>query len=235
MLVLKIRDGKSKRKFNFFKRKKKRFDCSSIVIDNVVFYVVELEGEDVTNKDIIMLLNKFKGNVLDTSDSKVDAFIAEYLYNPQNYIKRALLSAVTKELKSKNEVFDIIIYDNHFLFNPELLGLIDCCRYLCINGIVSGETNRFKDYCLYQYGLDVFINDSSMVSKKVVIIDFNKLVNSICMDVEINGDVINIYGDQAYFATDDRVKILTDSGVSLLMACAAIPKISFEKVYIKHK
>jgi hypothetical protein len=100
---------------------------------------------------------------------------------------------------------------------------------------MNGEMQRFTEYCLSQYGLDVLINDNSLLKENAVIIDFNSLHEDLYIELKIENEDIKVYADRNYFTDDDNVLKLTEYGVSQTFACASIPKIPFTKVYVKHK
>lgn len=232
MLIIKV----SEEKRGFFRfKKRKNFACTSFVINNTVFYVTEISKKDLNNPSFISLLNKFKGSVLNTSDENINSFLKGYLYNPAFYIKRAILSSASKELKGNSVKQNIIIKDNHFTFCPEMLNFTDICKHLCIVGEINSEIIRFKEYCLNQYGLNVFVNDTSLINENVVVLDLDIPFKELYTHIKNGNDYIKIYADQSYFSEDENVKKLTDYGISQVFACAAISKVPYKRVYInKH-
>ena len=99
MLILKLNEEKKKKSLKLFRKKQKNIvnKKSSFVCQNVIFNVVELSESDLYNEEIITLLNKYKGAVLDTQNKGINDYLTSYLFNYSFYIKRAIISSFIGE------------------------------------------------------------------------------------------------------------------------------------------
>lgn len=230
MLVLKIVEPK--KRSLFAKRKiRNSLHCESRVIGSGIFYFVEISETDVNNKNVTLLLNKFKGNVLDTSSGKVNNEIKDYLFNPSAYIKRSILSSLSNYLRNSNEKFNLVFDDNTFRFSSEWIKVAKECKHICVNTTVNSDLLQFKEYCYSQLGVNVFINDFSLMSN-FLRVNLNKELQGLCIDIFGASSVERIYADERYFTLNSLTETLTELGVSSVFACSAVQVIPFEKIYV---
>ena len=234
MLILKIMNNKPRRR-PFLSKRKISFNLSSFVLNNNIYYVAEVYPSDIYSENFHLLINKFKGSVLNTRNNEVNDYIRQYLFNPSSYVKRSLLCALCNELKSRAYIDDVVIYSNSFVFYPELTELVNCCKRLFVFGEENGELERFRDYCYSIYGLNVLANGSVTPSGEAVVIDLNNFHDDLYTEIKIGDEHVRVYAERDYFTDDTNVIRLTEYGVSQVLACAAIPKIPFNTVYVKHK
>lgn len=230
MLILKLNEEKKKKSLKLFRKKQKNIvhNKSSFVCQNVIFNVVELSESDLYNEEIISLLNKYKGAVLDTQNKEINDYLTSYLFNYSFYIKRAIISSFIDFLAT-SDVRDIVIYDECFRFSEEYVRLAEICRMLVIFCNENKEIIVFSKYCYNKFGLNVFINDESFVKGKSIHINLNNVIKREPIMVCDGNNNLEITAASEYFVVNPSVKKLTDFGVSYDMACAVVEVIPYKK------
>ncbi len=230
MLILKLNKEKKKKSLNLFRKKQKNIvhNKSSFVCQNVIFNVVELSESDLYNEEIITLLNKYKGAVLDTQNKEVNDYLTSYLFNYSFYIKRAIVSSFIGFLTT-SDIRDVVVYDENFKFSEEYVRLAEICRRLVIFCNENKEIIVFSKYCYNKFGLNVFINDESFVKGKSIHINLNNVKKREPISVWDGNNNLEITADSEYFAENSSVKKLTNFGVSHDMACAVVEVIPYKK------
>lgn len=229
MLILKFIEPE-KSKFSFLRKNKKIFKTSGFICSNTVFNVIELYKKDLKNPDVLTLLNRYKGFVLDTQDGKINELLSSYLFDYTPYIKRALLSSLYRYLKSE-EGSSLYVCDDDFRFSSEWLDIAGCCRKIVVSGIENNDMRIFRSYCYNEFGLNVFINDESFLDKRFLTIDMNNLKSQCAIEICGNNKRI-IYPDSMYFNCNESAEKLVSLGVSRQSACAAVQVVPFKKIYV---
>ena len=230
MLILKLNEEKKKKSLKLFRKKQKNIvhNKSSFVCQNVIFNVVELSESDLYNEEIISLLNKYKGAVLDTQNKEINDYLTSYLFNYSFYIKRAIVSSFIDFLTT-SDIRDVVIYDENFKFSEEYVRLAGICRRLVIFCDENKEIIVFSKYCYNKFGLNVFINDESFVKGKSIYINLNNVIRREPIMVCDGNNNLEITAASEYFVVNPSVKKLTDFGVSHDMACAVVEVIPYKK------
>ncbi len=229
MLILRFNEN-VKRKRSLFRKNTTPYKTSGFIVNNTVFNVIELQKKRLKTNEIKMLLNKYKGFVLDTEDVEVNSFLQEYLFDCTPYMKRSFISGICNALRNENK-FSLNVYDNDFKFSSEWVELSKKCKRIILNGVKNNDMVVFADYCFNELGLNVFINDLSVRDENEISFDLNLINNK--SYIELNGAInCRVYPDKAYFILNDTAKKLIEYGVSDKMACAAVQVVRFQKIYI---
>lgn len=229
MLILKFVEP-DKRRFGFLRRKKEVYKIDGIICGNTVFNIIELHKKDINRPEIISLLNKYKGSVLDTAETSVNSLILPYMFDYTPYLKRALLSSVCTYLE-KEENCSLHITDDDFRFSSEWLDIASRCRKIVLSGIENRDMKIFCNHCFYEFGLNVFVNDSGVLDESFVSINMNIPKNQNFVDLTGLRSK-RIYPDKKYFISNESAKKIASFGVSEQMACAAVQVVPFKKIYI---
>ncbi len=230
MLILKFNEENNKKTLKLFRKKRKNIvhNKSSFVCKSIIFNVVEISENDLFNQEIISLLNKYKGAVLDTRNKEINSHLSSYLYDYSFYVKRAVLSSFI-DFVSASDIRDIVIYDENFRFSQEYVRLAQICRRLVIYCNENKEIIMFSKYCYNKFGLNVFVNDESFVNGKKIYLNLDnvKKEGSITLN---NGDkIFEIVPDKKYFTENSFVNKLMNLGVSHDMACAVVEVVPYKK------
>lgn len=234
MLILKIIDEKPKKK-HFFKRRKsnEQFTRESFICNNTIFTVAKVNSSFLDSPELSLFLNRYQGAILCCDEIGKKIVNQRYIFDASPYYKRAFLSALADYMKKTKEG-NLFISDDSFRFSGEWLEIAKHCKKIIIDGALNAELRRFCDYCFSEFGLQVFVNDNSMLDSTFFSIDLNSVDNSknklklICAD----GEKI-ICVDSKYFQENQDVKRLIDYGVDLHTACAAVQVIPFRRIYLE--
>ena len=230
MLILKFCETKKRKRQSIFRKNQNVFQTSGFICNNIVFNVIELNKKNLKKEEVVVLLNKYKGAVLDTADKEANVFLAEYMFDCTPYIKRALLSNISKFLINQKG-YCLKIEDDDFRFSSEWVNLARICRKVSLYGIENNDMRNFADYCYNEFGLNVFINDELITNDDCIYINMNKGASQ--GYAELNGITEKkIYADSEYYNCNDSAIKLMNYGVSREMACAAVQVIPFKKVYV---
>ncbi len=230
MLILKLNEEKKQKSLKLFRKKRKNIihNKCSFVCRSIIFNVVEISENDLFNQEIISLLNKYKGAVLDTRNKETNSFLSSYLYDYSFYLKRAVLSSFI-DFVNASDIRDIVIYDENFRFSEEYVRLAQICRRLVIYCNEDKEIIMFSKYCYNKFGLNIFVNDESFINDKKIHINLNNLKKEKSVMLNNGDKIFKIVPDKKYFTENSFVKKLTDLGVSHNMACAAVEVVPYKK------
>ena len=228
MLILKFIEEKKRRRL--FRRKETPFKTNGFICSNTVFNVVELHKCNMKNDEVVTLLNKYKGYILETSDTNINKSISDYLFDCTPYIKRAYLSGLCLFLSTRNQPC-LKVYDNSFRFSSEWINVASLCKRIILVGAENNDMYLFQDYCLNELGLNVFLNDD-ILSSDFYTINLNYINKTESVFVQ-GKDNNRILLDSKYFIHNDSAEKLIAYGVPPDVACAAVQVIPFKKGYIK--
>jgi hypothetical protein len=127
MLILNLKEEKKKKSFFGQIQKSYTLDVSSFVCEKVVFNVVKLSIEDLGNREVVSLLNRYKGLVLDTKNAEVNKKISNYLFDGQLYYKRAVVSSLASKLRFYESPV-LCVLDDNFRFSSEWIDVAQKCK-----------------------------------------------------------------------------------------------------------
>ncbi len=228
MLILNLKEEKKKKTFFGKIQKSYTLDVSSFVCEKVVFNVVNLSIEDLGKCEVVSLLNRYKGLVLDTKNAEVNKKICNYLFDGQLYYKRAVVSSLASKLRFY-ESPSLCVLDDNFRFSSEWIEVARKCKNIVIKGNINIEINRFVEFCFKEYGLNVFVNEN--VPGDMIFIDFNSLNGDKSVDFTYKNTTEKLCPDLLYFRPNDSVNRLISLGVSKELACAALENIPYKRIY----
>ncbi len=225
MLIFNIvseNDKKKKRRLFFYQKDKNvKPERSSFVINNMVFNVVNISKEMLLNGELDKILPRFKGKILKTSDNDINIYLKDYLYNTDLYLKKSYLSQLKTVVK--NEVSpSLCIYDDFFNFTQEICDVSSICKNITIYSKWCGEIQRYIDYCFFNYGLTVYLNESFALDSHTIYINLNNIYQDKAIFINIKGEESQLLPDVCYFTSNDDIKKLTYYGVPIKSACALL-------------
>lgn len=204
-----------------FKGKKKNITRDYEVINKIPFDIITLSYCDYDNDSIKYLLNINKGKVLESNDKKCSKKIEEYLFDKTPYIKKSLLSSVSRFIEKSGFMGSVLVIDNDFSDSTEFCELCKKSKALTI------ACDDFCDYdfiskIYYTYGLKVNVRKSVSVNQSDMIIDFSKICNNTQFYIDYLGDKIPVNPDNSYFEMNENVLKLIGWGVPIKCACAVL-------------
>ncbi len=230
MLILNFTEENKRKSFRFRHKKEYQLNITSFVCNKNIFYVVNLTENDLKEKEVISLLNKYKGFVLDTNNDKINKKISKYLFDGRLYYKRALVSSLADKLKDL-DILNLCVYDDDFHFSSEWIGVAQKCKTISVLGKSNIELKKFSDFCFMEYGLNVFVNEQPFRDNSTIYVDLNILNRQKSVSVTYAKTTVELLMDKKYFVINESVKKLVSLGVSQGIACAAVETVPYKRVY----
>lgn len=234
MLILKIIEEKPKRKHLFKKRKSnEQFLRESFICNNTIFTVAKMSKSYLNSPELSLFLNRYQGAILYCDEIGKNFVNPRYIFDSSPYFKRAFLSALADYMKKTKEG-SLFVSDNNFRFSEEWLEIASQSQKIIIDGVLNAELRRFCDYCFSEFGLQVFVNDRSMLDCKFISVDLNSIDSTKNTLRLMRGDCEKVVcADSKYFQENEDVKKLVDYGVDLHTACAAMQVVPFRRIYLR--
>ena len=228
MLILHFVDerervDKPKRRFfrkNDFKNSEiKRY---SINVNGRNVIILEITEKDLKREDVITLLNIYKGRVLASEKLKENEGLKEYLYNPEEYYQRALLSSLINQIKTVNKEWQRIeIKTRSFTPFKELYELVRITKAATFITEANGYTEAFQNNCYYEYGAVVSIKEQNISMQNVVYVDLNKVDNKVRLMINAKGKDFLLYPDARYFEKSSEYQKLAPYNIEYSLICSA--------------
>ena len=230
MLILNFTEENKHKSFWFRPKKEYQLDMTSFVCNKNIFYVVNLTENDLNEKEVISLLDKYKGFVLDTNDDKINKKISKYFFDGRLYYKRAFVSSLANKLKAF-DIVNLCVYDDDFHFSSEWIEVAQKCKAVSVIGKSNIELEKFSDFCFMEYGLNVFVNEQPFQDNSTIYVDLNTLNRQKSLSFTYAKTTVELIADKKYFIINESVKKLVSLGVSRELACAAVEAVPYKRVY----
>ncbi|MGN0526015.1 MAG: hypothetical protein ACI4IF_01125 [Acutalibacteraceae bacterium] len=219
MIILRFVNS-MKPKSNKRKRIKERIERESFIINRKIFNIYTIPKSNENDRNIQHLISSNKGNVIILN--KEDFVPKEFLYSPNQYFQRAVVSTLTKIIKlNKAEYKSVCLKVNDFKITNELYELAETAKKLVITTEKSKNIELFTEKCFVNYGLVVTRSDSIDYNCNVII-DLDKIDDSAKLIGDFNGLSKLIYPNNEYFKVNENVERILDLGISLPLACSLI-------------
>lgn len=220
MLVLNVINEDMRRRNGISGRKKKIFypERYNACIGNKLYNIVDIRKENLNDSSVMKLLSINRNKVLKCSCNDVNEHIKDYLMDITPYLKRAILSAVIKELEQGLLFENLCVKDSSFVESKEYYSLAKKLRKLsvvCDNVAI----NNFRDICYNNLGLGV---ENVFCSEYQAFLDFDSIVTEKGAFITVNDNQILVYADEEYFFVDDNVSKLMKYEVPKEYACASL-------------
>lgn len=228
MLILKIneeREGIKKTKGVFRKKiiyeKAKDIKRYSININGKNVIVLELPGNEIGSKDVLSLLKVYNGRVLVPQNYYHNEILKTYLFDPNEYFKRAILSSLKNQIRTVCKDWkNVCIKTNEFSPSKELFEIVKISKSLTLLTTKSRLTEEFVNECYYELGAIVFIKESSPLYADVFL-DLEQIDSKGQLTVSAKGREHILYTDASYFEDKDEYKKLSIFNIDHNQICAA--------------
>lgn len=229
MLILDFvdeRENIKKQKKRFYKKRATKNDRElkrySIKVNEKVVVVLELAQKDLKSSDVLTLLKIYKGRVLVSTKYQNEEILKEYLYNPQDYYQRALLSSIINQIKSVNRAWKTIaVKIDDFSPFKEFYELVSVSKEVTILTEENAYTEKLIRDCYYEYGAIVNVKNEISIYNKDVFIDLNEVDYNGKLMINVNGKDLLLYPDNSYFDDCIEYQKLLAYNIDHNIICAA--------------
>lgn len=212
-----------KRKFSRKKKceKKNEIRRYSIIVNGKNVVVLELTEKDLENEDVLTILKVYKSRVLVSARYAEKGILNEYLYNPNEYYKRALLSSFVNQVKTVNKDWKNILIKTHD-FKPfrEFYDIVRLSKKVTILTEATAYTESFIKACYYEYGAIVNVSDDGKI-KSDVFLDLDKIDKSGKLMINVKGKDFLLYPDTSFFENSEEYQKLNMYNIDYNIMCAA--------------
>ena len=227
MLVLYFVDGNvnCEKKKSFGRKRnctiKSELKRYSINVNGKNVIILELTEKDLENDDVLTILKVYKGRIFVSPRYEENALLKEYLYNPEEYYQRALLSSFINQIKTDNKGWkNILIKICCFKPFKEFYEIVRLSKTVTILTEASTYTEDFIRSCYYGYGAIVNVsNEKNLISD--VYFDLDKIDKSGKLMINVKGKDFLLYPDISFFENSDEYHKLSLYNIDYNTMCAA--------------
>ncbi len=230
MLILdfyeETQENKFKSKIKLFGRASKMSPLVTrerVIIADKLFYLINIDKSYVNDENFKRLLNSYMGKII-VKNAYKNLVPEEFLFNSNIYFSKALISALTKQIKviSLNNR-NILIKLDEFNSCKEFLELVSIAKKVVFCFKKSIDFNSFQEECYNKFGAVV-----KTISECTCSSDYNYFLDLTKIDCEGKAELLTdgllsvLYPDSLYFKKDKNIIMLNELGVDYKTACAVI-------------
>ncbi len=230
MLILKINEEreKNRRTKGIFRKKiiyeKTDIKRYSININGKNVIVVELPADEIGSEDVLSLLKVYNGRVLVPPNYYLNEILKEYLFDPSEYYKRAILSSFKNQIRTVCKDWkNVCIKTNEFSPSNELFEIVKISKTMTLLTPESRLTEEFVNECYYKLGAIVFIKESCPLQADAFL-DLELIDTKGRLMVSAKGREHILYPDATYFVENEEYKKLSMFNIEYSQICAAFSK-----------
>lgn len=224
LLIIKLSHNGKENKKNFLKYvKKESVKRRNLYVNDSIHTIVECSEDFCKSKEFVRLLNIYKGKVLFPQNYGLKNICKEYLVDTKPYLKRAILSSLTKHICRDLCVGSTLcIIDDEFTFNKEYLELARKVRNLVIISEINLDAQKFMDYCYLNMGTYVRFKDTIRGVEWDFYVDLTGISDDGKVFVKYKDGEGILHPDSEYFIYGDEYKEFLSWGISPIDLCAAM-------------
>ena len=221
MLILKLTyERPLLQKKRLFRKQKQQmiFTRNNITVNGKTHIYIEYPQCMTDEEEFSVLLSRYTGKIVLCNLGNNTTIDKSFLFNPEEYYVRALLSALSKyvaTLADKNITLGIRM--STFLENSESYQVVKVAKRVVFISPETPITQRFKSVCYTTYG--AYVNFD-------IYVDFNMIDEQGKVFINIKGVPTVLYPDPTYFILGEGMSYLVDLGINEKIACAAFNDIS---------
>ena len=202
-------------------RKNNSLERYSINVNGKNAIVLELTEDDLSNSDVLTLLKIYKGRVLASVEYVCKENIKEYLFDPVDYYKRALISSLINQLKTINrDWMSVSIKTKCFKPFKELYELVRISKAITIITDNNASTHKFLNECYNEYGAIVSV-DKECYKRDAVFMNLDEIDNKGKLMISVKGREFLLYPDNRYFENSVEYQKLSKYNIEHSIICAA--------------
>ncbi len=228
MLILKFNDEREKTentKKRFFKKnsvsKNNELNRYSVNVNGKTAIVLELTEKDLQYDEVLTLLQIYKGRVLVPSKYANIELLKDFIYNPNEYYQRALLSSLVNQIKTVNRDWkNICIKTEKFSLFKEFYELVRISKKVTFLTEPNAYTERLIRDCYYEYGAIVSVKNEASAQEKDVFLDLEAIDKNGKLMINIKGKEFLLYPDMRYFENCSEYQKLLPFNIEHNIICA---------------
>ena len=230
MLILKLTDERPLlQKKRLFRKQKQQmiFTRNNITVNGKTHIYIEYPQCMTDEEEFSVLLSRYTGKIVLCNSGNNTIIDKSFLFNPEEYYVRALLSALSKyvaTLADKNITLGIRM--STFLDNSESYQVVKVAKRVVFISPETPITQRFKSVCYTTYGAYVNFDSTCVNGNFDIYVDFNMIDEQGKLFINIKGVPTVLYPDPTYFILGEGMSYLVDLGINEKIACAAFNDIS---------
>lgn len=228
MLILNLIDESDclEKKKKIFSRKKVSDKDNpvrySLTVNGKNVVVLELTSKALQSADVQMLLKIYKGRVLVSGKNVGSEILKDYIFNPCNYYKQAILSSLVNQIKTVNNNWrNVCIKTVEFTLFKEFYEVARFSKKLTLITQPGVLTDSFFQNCYYDFGAVINVkNDDTNVDCDVYLnLDEVDVTGRVL--VSSTGKNFLLYPDITYFKYKQEFEKLAPYGIEHNVVCAA--------------
>ena len=186
---------------------------------NVV--VLELTKNDLESEDVQTLLKIYKGRVLVSENYREEEALQEFLYNPEEYYQRAILSSFFNQVRAVNKEWnDICIKVGNFSPFKELYEIVRISKRVTILTERNGCTEKFSRDCYYRYGAIVSVIKEMPERKTDVYLNLDEIEITGKLMIKVKDKDFILYPDTRYFDNSSEYQKLLPYNIEHKIICS---------------
>lgn len=228
MLILKINEEreKIKRIKGIFRKKiiyEKLEDIKrySINVNGKTVTVLELSASEIGNDDFLSLLKIYKGRVLVSEEYYRNDILKDYLFDPREYYKRAILSSFKNQIRTvRKDWNNVCIKTDEFSPFKELFEIVKISKTLTLVTQRSTLTDEFVNECYYEFGAIIFLKEACPLQTDVFL-NLDLIDAKGKLMINVRGREFILYPDATYFDGNEEYQKLLMFNVDHNKICAA--------------
>lgn len=194
----------------------------SVNVNGVNVIVLELTENDLNNEDVLTFLKIYKGKVLVPENYKRKESLKEYLYLPDEYYQRALLSSLINQIKTVNREWkSVAVKTVDFTPHKEIYELVRLTKSVTLITQNNLYTEKFLKDCYYEYGAIVNVKNQNLSMKNDVYLDLNEIDNNGKLMINAKGKEFLLYPDTKYFENCPEYQKLSGYSIEHNLICSA--------------
>ena len=210
----------------FFRKKStennKELKRYSVNVNGVNLTVLELTENDLNNEDVLTFLRIYKGRVLVSEKFKEKEVLKKYLYLPDEYYQRALLSSLINQIETVNRGWkSVAVKIVEFTPHKEFYELVRLTKSVTLITPNNLYTEKFLKDCYYEYGAIVTVKKESVLTKNIVYLDLNEVDNNGRLMINAKGKNLLLYPDIKYFENRSEYQKLAPYNLEHNLICSA--------------
>jgi len=229
LLILNFNNERVKTKNNkkrVFKKnrglKNNELNRYSINVKGKTAIVLELSEKDLEYDEVLTLLQIYKGRVLVPSEYANIELLKDFLYNPNEYYQRALLSSLINQMKTVNRDWkNICIKTEKFSLFKEFYELVRISKKVTFLTEPNAYTERLIRDCYYEYGAIVSVKIDEEKHKFDVSLDLDKIDDKGKLMINVKDRDFLLYPDVRYFENQTEYQKLLPFQIEHNIICSA--------------
>ncbi len=229
MLLLDFVDEREllkKQKRKIFRKKESEKNSvikrDSINVNGKNVTILELSERDLEKEDVLTLLKIYKGKVLVSEKFKKKDLLKEYLYSPEKYYQRALLSSLINQVKTVNREWKFVVVKiSGFSPFKEFYELVRISKSVIIITETNSSIEKFLNDCYYEYGAIVSIKKENISIKNDVYLDLDIFDSNGKLMINAKGKEFLLYPDIRYFENCSEYQKLAPYNIEYNIICSA--------------